>query len=291
MEAYEKIKQGERGALLSIGVYIVLACMKLWIGFAYHSEALRADGLNNSTDIVASAAVWIGLRISRKPPDQNHRYGHFRAETVAALLASFIMLVVGLQVLYQAVANFVSGAYTEPDLLTAWTALFCACVMLVVYVYNSRLAHRIESRAMLATAQDNRSDAMVSLGAFVGIIGAKLGFAWLDPAAALAVGLLICKTAVDIFRDSSHALTDGFDEKALQRFRETIGSTPGVARVKDVKARVHGNNVLLDATVEVAASLNVAESHGITEEIERRMGTAHGVKHVFIHIEPEGEGA
>ncbi|RUS47161.1 cation diffusion facilitator family transporter [Cohnella sp. AR92] len=291
MEAYEKIKQGERGAMLSIGVYIALACMKLIIGYAYHSEALSADGLNNSTDIVASLAVLIGLRISRKPPDRDHRYGHFRAETVAALIASFIMVVVGLQVLYQAVANFVRGSYEEPELITAWTALFCSIIMFVVYYYNSRLAKRIGSNAMMATAQDNRSDALVSLGAFVGIIGAKLGLAWLDPVAAFAVGLIICKTAIDIFRDATLALTDGFDDKTLKQFRSTIENTPGVCRVTDLKARIHGNNVLLDVTVEVAPSLNVAESHEITEQIEKRMIEEHQVEHVFIHIEPEEEGA
>ena len=291
MEAYEKIKQGERGAMLSIGVYIVLACLKIIIGYAYHSEALSADGLNNSTDIVASAAVLIGLRISRKPPDRDHRYGHFRAETVAALIASFIMIVVGLQVLYQAVANFAEGTYEEPEYLTAWTALFCSIVMFVVYGYNVRLAKRIGSNAIMATAQDNRSDALVSLGAFVGIIGAKLGLAWLDPVAAFAVGVLICKTAVDIFRDATHALTDGFDDRTLKEFRSTIENTPGVGGVKDLKARIHGNNVLLDVTVEVASSMNVAESHDITEEIEKRMNAEHNVAHVFIHIEPKEEGA
>jgi cation diffusion facilitator family transporter len=116
-----------------------------------------------------------------------------------------------------------------------------------------------------ATAQDNRSDALVSIGAFVGIIGTQFGWSWLDPIAAFIVGIIICKTAFQIFRDASHALTDGFDEKELKRFKKTIESTPGVNKLQDIKARIHGNNVLLDVTIQVNSSLSVVQSHDISD--------------------------
>ncbi|RKP58107.1 cation transporter [Cohnella endophytica] len=286
MELYGDIKQGEKGAWLSIIAYISLSLLKLSIGYLYNSEALLADGLNNSTDIVASIAVLVGLKISRKPPDRNHRYGHFRAETVAALIASIIMAAVGLQVLYQSVSKFFEDAVETPDMITAWTAIFSAGVMYLVYLYNIRLARKINSNAITATAQDNRSDAWVSIGAFVGIIGAQLGWPLLDPIAAFLVGILICRTALQIFRHASHALTDGFDEKELKRFKKTIELTPGVHKVNDIKARIHGNNVLLDVTIQVKASLNVVESHEISDNIEQRMLQDHQVGHVHIHVEP-----
>src|SRR5690606_3463501 len=99
MELYTNLRRGERGAWLSIGAYIFLSAIKLAFGIAGSSEALKADGLNHLTDIIASVAVLVGLRISQTPPDDNHHYGHLRAETVASLLASFIMAVIGLQVL------------------------------------------------------------------------------------------------------------------------------------------------------------------------------------------------
>ncbi|WP_409344562.1 cation diffusion facilitator family transporter [Paenibacillus sp. MBLB4367] len=283
---YEDIKQGEKGAWLSIIVYICLSALKLAIGYAAHSEALLADGLNNSTDIIASIAVLAGLKISRKPPDKDHRYGHYRAETVAALIASFIMIAVGIQVLYQAVVKFTSWTFETPGMLAAWAALFCALVMFLVYRFNIRLAKKINSSALTAAAQDNRADALVSIGAFIGIVGAQFGLPWLDPLTALLVGAIICKTAWSIFRDASHALTDGFDDGELQTIKQTIRETPGVEKLIDVKARIHGNNTLVDATIGVNFNLNVSESHDITEHIEKRILESHNISHVHIHIEP-----
>ncbi|AWB43872.1 transporter [Paenibacillus sp. CAA11] len=283
---YDSIKQGEKGALISIIAYLILSAFKLIVGYSTGSEALSADGLNNATDIVASLAVLAGLRISRKPPDKDHRYGHYRAETVAALVASFIMFAVGLQVLYQAVSQFRSSAAESPDMIAAWSALLCAGVMYGVYLYNIRLANRINSGALRAAAQDNRSDAFVSIGAFVGILGSQLGLPWLDPLTAVLVGLIICKTAWTIFRDSTHALTDGFDDQLLEEIKVTIQETAGVRELLDLKARVLGNNTLVDATIGVDGSLNVAEGHQITEVIERRILDLYDISYVHIHIEP-----
>ncbi|ASA26294.1 transporter [Paenibacillus donghaensis] len=286
MENYNDIKRGEKGAWLSIAAYIVLSAVKLLIGTASGSQALLADGLNNTTDIIASIAVLTGLRISRRPPDSNHSYGHYRAETVAALIASFIMVGVGLQVLYQGVNKFVQPALETPDLLAAWTAGICALIMLGVYRYNSRLARSINSNAIRAVAQDNRSDAMVSMGALIGIVGSQFGIPWLDPLAATLVGLMICKTAWDIFRQASHDLTDGFDASELKLMRETVAEVEGVEVIKDIKARIHGNNVLVDTTVLVNSMLNVVQSHHITEEIEEQLKDRHQVATVLVHIEP-----
>ncbi|MGO4695867.1 cation diffusion facilitator family transporter [Paenibacillus sp. 2TAB26] len=285
-ETYDDIKQGEKGAWLSIGAYIFLSAIKLIIGYLTGSEALSADGLNNSTDIIASIAVLIGLKISRKPPDKNHRYGHYRAETVAALIASFIMFAVGLQVLYQTVMKFRAPTIESPDIIAAWTALICAIAIYFVYLYNIRLAKKINSHAMMAAAQDNRSDALVSMGAFVGIIGSQFGLPWLDPVTALIVGIIICKTAWDIFRDCSHALTDGFDHEELQTIKQTVSDTPGVEKIIDIKARIHGNNKLVDVTIAVDHQLNVGESHDISEQIEKRIAELHSISYVHIHIEP-----
>jgi cation diffusion facilitator family transporter len=287
MDLYANLKKGERGVWVSIGAYVLCSLIKVGVALLAGSEALLADGLNNTTDVVASAAVLIGLRISRKPPDQDHPYGHFRAETISALIASFIMLAVGVQVVLHAVPDAFDPNTRPPDWLAAWTALCSAGIMLAVYRYNSRLAGSINSQALLAAAQDNRSDAWVSIGTFVGIAGAQLQFHWLDPLAAVVVGLLICKTAWGIFRDTTHRLTDGFDQDELEVLRSTIASIPGVENIKEIKARYHGSSVLVDVVIHVDSRLNVLESHMITENIEHRMYEEHQINAVHIHIEPD----
>lgn len=286
MDAYHQIRKGERAVVFTMFAYVALSLLKLAVGYAAGSEALKADGWNNMTDIVVSLAVWIGLRISRKPPDRDHPYGHFRAETVAALVAALIMMSVGLQVIWQAGRQLFAPETATPDAAAAWTALFCAVAMYFVYRYNLRLAKSINSRAMIAAAQDNRSDALVSAGAFLGIFASRFGWPWLDAVTAAAVGAVICKTAWDIFKESTHALTDGFDQEQLGKFKSTISAVPGVESVRDIRARVHGNQVLIEVTVEVDHELNVVESHDITERIEHRMKAEHQVEYVHVHIEP-----
>ncbi len=286
MEVYNDMKQGEKGVWFSIAAYVILSMLKLAVGHMSGSEALFADGLNNSTDIVASIAVLIGLKISRKPPDHDHPYGHFRAETISALVASFIMAVVGIQVVYQAFGNLFHMKSEAPDMIAAWTALFCAAAMYAVYRYNFRLARKINSHAMMAAAKDNRSDALVSIGAFAGIAASRLGFPRLDAIVALIVGIIICKTAWDIFHEASHALTDGFDKNKLDQLKKTIVKTPGVKGMKDIRARTHGNQVFVDVVIQVDPALSVVESHDITEEVERRMRERHKISEVHIHIEP-----
>ncbi|MBW7455058.1 cation diffusion facilitator family transporter [Paenibacillus sepulcri] len=288
MNQYQEIRQGEKGALVSIGAYIVLSGCKLVAGYGFDSSALVADGFNNLTDIVASTAVLVGLRISQKPPDKDHPYGHFRAETIAALIASFIMATVGIQVLIDAFKSLFADHKAVPGLVSAWIALAAGAVMAGVYIYNKRLAKRINNQALLAAAKDNLSDALVSVGAAVGIIGAQFGLPWLDPVAALAVGAIICKTAWEIFYSSTHALTDGFNENELHSLRGTIESTHGVRSIKDIKARVHGSNVLIDVVVQVDPELTLVESHRISDEIERRMERKHNIMSVHVHVEPMG---
>ncbi|MEC5423718.1 cation diffusion facilitator family transporter [Virgibacillus sp. C22-A2] len=290
MNHSDNIKKGEKGAWLSIIAYIILAVTKLIVAHQGNSDALRADGLNNATDVIAAVALLVGLKISRKPPDEDHHYGHYRAETIASLFAAFIMMFIGIQVIFDTLRKVIAQQASQPDMITAWTALGAALIMFLVYLYNVKLARKIQSGALYAAAQDNRSDALVSIGAFIGIIGAQLGLFWLDPVAGLIVGIIICKTAWDIFKDSTHMLTDGFDEKQIKKIRTSIEKDPDVKEVYDVKGRVHGNQAFIDITILVDPTLNVKDSHDITVRIEKHLAYRHNITYAHIHIEPYPKG-
>ncbi|MBB6445116.1 cation diffusion facilitator family transporter [Bacillus benzoevorans] len=281
------LKKAEKGAWISISAYILLSAIKLTAGKIGHSEALWADGLNNLTDILASAAVLIGLRISQKPPDDNHRYGHSRAETIASLMAALIMFTVGFQVIFQSIQSFYQHDASDPNIMTALVALLSAVFMFAVYVYNLRLSKKLNSKALYSAAQDNRSDALVSVGAAVGILGSYFGLSWLDPLAAVIVGLMICRTAWGIFKEASLDLTDAFEVEKLKELEATINKTPGVKLVKDIKARLHGNRTIVDATIFVEPTLTIVEGHQIAENVEERLIAEHDVQDSNIHIEPQ----
>ena len=286
LEHYTNLRAGEKGAYLSIIAYIFLSALKLVFGYIGESEALKADGLNNTTDIIASIAVLIGLKIAQRPPDDHHRYGHFRAETIASLIASFIMIYVGIEVLVGAGKNIANPVQQNPDVLTIGIALFSAAVMYGVYMYNIRLAKRINSTAVKAAAYDNRSDALVSIGTAIGITAAIFGFPIIDTITAFIIGLIIIKTAIEIFKEAVYLLADGFDSELIEEIAKEVSVMPRVREVVDVRGRVHGSLLLIDVTVSVNPNLNVRDSHSITEDIEDTVKKLNHNALTFVHIEP-----
>ncbi|GGA47594.1 cation diffusion facilitator family transporter [Psychrobacillus lasiicapitis] len=286
MELYTNLREGERGAWVSIGIYLLLSTFKLSAGFLGSSEALKADGLNNFTDIIASIAILIGLRISQKPPDDHHQYGHLRAETIASLIAAFIMASIGIQVIIQAIQHITNPVQQTPSILTAIVGLISAIAMYIVYKYNLKLGTRINSAALKAAAYDNRSDALVSIGATIGILGSIFGFPILDGITALIVGVIIIYTAYTIFHEAAYTLSDGFNVEEAESLSTVVKRVQGVETLKDFKARMHGNLMFVDITVTVNPNLNVIESHRITEEIEQRIMKLKPFSVVLVHIEP-----
>ena len=286
MEQYTNLRAGEKGAYLSIIAYIILSALKLAAGYLGDSEALKADGLNNTTDIIASVAVLIGLRISQRPPDDDHRYGHFRAETIASLVASFIMIYVGIEVLISAGEKIANPIDQDPSILTIIVAVFSAAVMFAVYKYNLNLSKRINSSAVKAAAYDNRSDAFVSIGTAIGITAAILGFPIVDTITAFIIGLIIIKTAIEIFKEAVFSLTDGFDTELISSIEQRVSKIPRVRDVTDVRGRQHGSLILVDITVSVNPNLNVRDSHAITEQIENEVKQLNPYATTLVHIEP-----
>lgn len=286
-QKYDNLKLGERGAIISIIAYIVLSIVKLVVGYTADSAALRADGLNNTTDIIASIAVLIGLRISRRPADDNHKYGHWKSETIASMVASFIMMAVGLQVLIDTVSTLFEGKQESPDIVAAYVGIGSAVVMYFVYRYNRNLSRKINSKAVMAAAKDNLSDAWVSIGTTIGIIGSQFGMPWLDTVTAIVVGFLICKTAWDIFSEASHELSDGFDEQKLKMYEDVIFDLEGVKGIKSIKGRNYGNNEVVDVVILVNSQLNVHQAHDIATKVEDTLTDEYGVYDIHVHVEPE----
>ncbi|MBP2242308.1 cation diffusion facilitator family transporter [Cytobacillus eiseniae] len=285
-QKYKNLKLGERGAIISILAYIGLSIIKLAVAYSSDSAALKADGLNNTTDIIASIAVLIGLKLSQRPPDKNHRYGHWKSETIASLVASFIMVAVGIEVLIEAITSMFQGQKETPNITAAYIGIFSALVMYIVYLYNKRLANQINSKAVMAAAKDNLSDAWVSIGTAIGILGSQLKMPWLDTVTAVIVGLLICKTAWDIFKQASHELSDGFDEKKIQLYQEVIQKVDGVKGIKEIKGRNYGNNEVIDVVILVKSTLDIKEAHDIATHVEKVMMNEYGVYDVHVHVEP-----
>ena len=284
---YQDLKLGESGAIISIIAYICLSCLKLFIGFNSNSEALKADGLNNTTDIIASIAVLIGLKISQRPPDSDHAYGHRKSEAIGSLVASFIMFAVGTQVLIEAVSSILKGGRTAPDMIAGYVGIFSGCVMYFVYRHNKKLAKKINSQSLLAASKDNISDAWVSIGTAIGIFGSQLNMPWLDTVTAVVVGMLICKTAWDIFKEASLQLTDAFDENKISLYKKILQNIPEVKGIKDIRGRLYGNHVVIDVVILVQPTLDVNEAHDVATLVEKTLIEKQQVYEVRVQVEPQ----
>lgn len=282
----QQLKIAERGAIISIITYTILAAIKIGIGKWGHSEALTADGWNNFTDILGSVFVLVGLRLSRKPKDSTHQYGHWKIEAIASLLTSIIMFLVGLNVLIPTITRMIRHQMEKPDMLSCIVGFISGGVMFIVYSFNKNLAQRVQSQSLMAAAKDNLSDALTSIGTGIAIVASMWGLPWLDNLTALIIGFIIIKTAFEIFHQSSFELSDGFDQKDLDKYEDFIRTIPGVDGVRQMRGRRYGANIFLDVVVYMNPQMSVQESHQITETIEYRLHKQFGIFDTDVHVEP-----
>lgn len=285
---HSSFEASQKGAWVSIGTYILLTSVKLTVGLLAGSQAITADGLNNATDVLGSVAVLYGLKIAQRPADDDHRYGHERAEGVASLVVATIMSLVSIDVGFSAVRSIFTPAQEPPAMWSLWVAMAASAVMLVVYTYNMGLAKRTGSKALEAAAHDNRSDALTSLGAAVGILGAQFGWGWADPLAGLVVAFMIARTAWFIGREAAHMLMDGFaDLDRIKALRNDVKQVNGVIKVHNLRCRHLGTSVAVDVTVAVPGFMSVIEAHDVADRVEAILTAQEDVQEVHVHVEPD----
>ncbi|KXT76608.1 cation diffusion facilitator family transporter [Streptococcus sp. DD12] len=276
----------QRGPIVSIVAYLLLTLLKLIFGQFMHSQALIADGFNNASDIISNITILIGIRLASRPADSDHRFGHWKIEDLASLVTSFIMFVIGLQVLWETIKKIFTGENTAVDPVAAAVGLVSAVIMLAVYAYNRQLAKKTNSSALVSVAADNLSDAVTSIGTAIAVLASAFNMAWLDKLAAVVITIFILKTAYDIFISSAFSLSDGFDETELAKYETEILKIPKITRIKSQRARNYGSNVYLDIVLEMNPDLSVYESHAITEQVEDLLKHRFGVYDIDIHVEP-----
>lgn len=282
----ENLRIAKRGPIVSIVVYLVISIAKLIFGYSFHSNSLIADGFNNLSDIVGNVALLFGLHLASQPADANHKFGHWKFEDLSSLITSFIMFIVGFQVLIQTLQAIFFGKETAIDPLGAIVGVISALIMLLVYAYNKRLSKRVKSSALVAASKDNLSDAITSIGTSIAIVAASLHLPIIDRIAAIVITFFILKTAYDIFMQSAFSLSDGFDNKHLKKYEAAILEIPKITAVKSQRGRTYGSNVYLDIVLEMNPDLSVYESHAITEQVEQLLSERFAVYDIDIHVEP-----
>ncbi|MEF2711993.1 MAG: cation diffusion facilitator family transporter [Oscillospiraceae bacterium] len=269
---------------------VALTLFKLIAGIVANSAAMVADAVHSASDIVGSFVVMIGAVISNKAPDTEHPYGHEKLECIASVILGNILVAVGALIGYNGILKIVSGeTLTAPGTLALIAAVASIVVKEALYWYTILGAKKINSVSLKAEAWHHRSDALSSIGSFVGILGARLGVPVLDPIASVVICLFIFKVAYGIFRESIDRLIDhACCDETVEQMRETLAAVPGVLAVDDIKTRLFGSRTYVDVEIAADGDLPLREAHAIAEAahhtLEREFPE---VKHCTVHVNPK----
>ena len=275
---------------IAVGFWLnaILMVMKLFAGYYGNSEAVFADGIESACDFVAIIATWIALKIGRKTFDDDHPYGHGKAECMAAIIVSVFIFAAGIGILYKAVMTFVTGHYPQPQLMAVSAAAVTIVVKEVLFRYTRRVARKLESPAVEAVSKDHRKDALTSVATLIGVTGAYLGFVYLDPLAAGLTAFFIFYIGWETLKKASHDLMDGKPpEDILAQIGDTACEISGVDRVHEIRGRRSGQYLIIDLKLEMDPEMTVRRSHEIADQVKVLIFSRFSnVGDVMIHINP-----
>jgi cation diffusion facilitator family transporter len=288
-----------RVSAVSIGMNIVLSVFKLIAGLVAHSNAMISDAIHSASDVFSTIVVVIGIRLAAKESDKDHPYGHERLECVAAIVLAGILCATGCWIGIQAFSNIISGNYEElvvPGVLAMVAAVISILTKEGMFWYTKENAKRINSGALMADAWHHRSDALSSVGALIGIAGARMGLPIMDSIASLVIFFFIVKASYDIFMDAVDKMVDHCcDAQTEAAIYERIIMQEDVLEVNLLQTRIFGNKIYVDIEIGVDGSYSLWKAHSIAEAVHDDI-EAHfpQVKHIMVHENPmsssEGNG-
>ena len=269
----------------------LLALFKLMAGIIANSSAMLSDAIHSASDIFSTIVVIIGIKMASKKADKEHPYGHERLECVAAILLSVVLFITGLGIGTESLKTILNKNYTEiavPGILALVAAIVSILMKEGMYWYTRYYAKKIDSSALMADAWHHRSDAFSSVGALIGIGGARLGFPIMDSIASLVIFLFIIKAAIDIFKDAMDKMIDrSCDEKTENQIYACVLNNKGVRGVDMLHTRIFGNKIYVDIEIQVDASYTLKKAHGIAKEVHDDIEENFPkVKHIMVHVNP-----
>ena len=284
-----------RTTMISIVVNAVLAAVKIVVGIVGHSFALIADGIESLNDLIASGVVLLSLRVSAIPPDEEHPYGHGKAEQLGALFSALSLLGAGGVIVFQSTRNLIDR-HTSPSWFTLPVLVLVIVVKELLSRYALKKSVETTSAALKGDAWHHRSDAITSGAAFIGITVALIGgegYENADDFAALVGCLVIGHNGFKLLRNALHENLEGAPPAELQaRVRILARAVGGVREIEKLRMKKIGLGYFMDIHVQVDGTLTVDEGHRIGHDVQRALLTSElGISDVVVHIEPYHDAA
>ena len=294
----ERTKEIYKVTIVGSLVNVLLLVFKFVAGVLGHSSAMIADAVHSLSDFITDIVVLVFVKISGKPEDKSHEYGHGKYETLAMTVIGLVLVVVALGIISDGVVkidDFFDGQALEaPGMLALWAAVTSIVLKEAVYRYSIIKARKLQSQALEADAWHHRSDALSSIGTLIGIGGAIfLGNKWviLDPIASVIVGIFLGKVAFGLLKEGVGDLTDtALPESVEQEIIQMVSEVENVGNPHNLKTRRIGNHYAIELHIKMDGDLTLRESHDKATEIENLLRSKYGNEtHVGVHVEPFDE--
>ncbi|MEG1505364.1 MAG: cation diffusion facilitator family transporter [Lachnospiraceae bacterium] len=269
----------------------LLSVLKLMVGWIAHSQAILSDGIHSAADVFETVIVIIGVKLSAKPADEEHPYGHERFECVAALILSTILGLTGAGIGIGGIGKILGkdyGSLAVPGIIAVFVAIFSILVKEAMYWYTRINAKRIGSTALMADAWHHRLDALCSAGSLIGVVGARLGAPICDPLLSVIICIFIIRAAIEIFKDAVGKMVDkSCSKEVVEQIRETVSKQQGVMGVDKIRTRLFGMKIFVEVEIMADGNCTLYETHGIAETVHHAIEQEiPEVKHCMVHVNP-----
>ena len=290
----EREQIAKKVAWLSLWANIVLTVGKMVIGWFGNSDAVFADGIHSGADVFASIIVLLVIKISNKSADEEHPYGHGKAEIIVSGLIGILLTLVSIYIVYEAISGFFHPI-ESPSVLALWIAIFSYALKVYLYRYSLRISIQQNSKAIEAIAFDHKADIVASIAASVGvllaIVGDKFQMDWLmyaDKIASLFVAYLIFKIAKEMLTEAFDILLErSVAPEVLNAYIHTISEFQEVKRIDRIRARELGHYIMVDLRISIDHSKTIKEGHDLSREIKLElMNRFDNIQEVLIHLNP-----
>lgn len=280
-----------RVSVVSIAVNLLLSLFKLLAGILAKSGAIISDAVHSASDVFSTFIVIIGVAISGKESDAEHPYGHERLECVAAIILAVVLAITGLGIGASGFSKVFKGNYGDlsvPGILALVAAVVSIAVKEWMYWYTRAAAKKINSGALMADAWHHRSDSLSSIGALIGVFGARMGYPVLDPIAGIVICFFIEKAAFDIFKDAVDKMVDkACPNEAVEEMKKIILEEQGVEGIDEIKTRLFGSKIYVDVEILVEGEKTLMEAHTVAERVHDAIEkNFENVKHCMVHVNP-----
>jgi cation diffusion facilitator family transporter len=291
------IEQRRHKSMLAVQVglaaNILLAVLKAVVGVVGHSPALLADGINSTSDVAYGIVVSIFVKLSAKPADREHPYGHDQLESVAAVVVGAFVVTTAIAIFWHSVDTVYELLTAPPDnggasIIALWIALFAILLKSGLTAWTYGISRKTGNNAVRALAQDHRNDIFASSAAAIGIFFGRLNYPWIDPLAGAVVSLIILHTGVDILRSATADLMDTLPGRELaEEIAAALQDVYGVQEIEEVHAHRFGPYLVVNLTIGIDGALTVVEGDRIATEVEKTLlAQIQFLRRVYVHYHP-----